>query len=163
MLKLKAPILWPPDAKSQLNGKDPDTGKDWGQEEKGATEDEMVGCHHGLNGHEFEQTQGDSEGQGSLARCSPRGRRVRHNRATEKQQKYAGRTAERSFWSCSLSGCHPTSHPCHPNFSHFTHGPMRQTSKCRGRHLVQQSDVIWPGGLQPWEKGERHFLEVLVQ
>ena len=63
----EAPILWPPDAKSQLIGKDPDAGKDLGQEEKGATEDERVGCHHRLNGHEFEQIQGDSEGQGSLA------------------------------------------------------------------------------------------------
>ena len=52
------------------SGKDPDAGKDWGQEEKGATEDEMVGWHHQLNGHEFEQTLGDSEGQGSLACCS---------------------------------------------------------------------------------------------
>ena len=52
-----------PDAKSQLIGKDPVAGKDWGQEEKGTTEDEMVGWHHWLNGHEFEQTQGDSEGQ----------------------------------------------------------------------------------------------------
>ena len=51
--------------------KDPDPGKDWGPEEKGATEDEMVGWHHRLNGHEFEQTLGDSEGQGSLACCSP--------------------------------------------------------------------------------------------
>ena len=49
----EAPILWPSDAKSQLTGKDPDAGKDWGQEEKGATENEMVGWHHGLNGHEF--------------------------------------------------------------------------------------------------------------
>ena len=49
---------------------DPDAGKDWGQEEKGATEDEMVGWHHWLNGHEFEQSQGDSEGQGGLACCS---------------------------------------------------------------------------------------------
>ena len=54
-------------------GKDPDAGKDLGQEEKGTTEDEIVGWHHGLNGHEFEQTLGDSEGQGSLACCSPRG------------------------------------------------------------------------------------------
>ena len=53
-------ILWSPDAK------DPDAGKDWGQEEKGMTEDEMVGWHHRFNGHEFEQTLGDSEGQGSL-------------------------------------------------------------------------------------------------
>ena len=51
-------------------GKDPDAGKDWGQEEKGVTEDEMVGWHHGLNEHESKQTQGDSEGQGSLEHCS---------------------------------------------------------------------------------------------
>ena len=58
----EAPILWLPDAKSQLIGKDPDAGKDWGQEEKGTTEDEMVGWHHWLNGHEFEQAPGDGEG-----------------------------------------------------------------------------------------------------
>ena len=57
--------------KSRLFGKDPDAGKNGGQEEKGATEDEMVGWHHQLNGHELEQTQGDSEGQGSLVCCSP--------------------------------------------------------------------------------------------
>ena len=65
------PILWPPDAKSWLLGKDPDAGKDWGQEEKGVTEDEMVGWHHWPNGHEFEQTLEDGEGQGSLACCTP--------------------------------------------------------------------------------------------
>ena len=62
-----APKLWPLDAKSQLVGRDPDARKDGGQEEKGTTEDEMVGWHHRLNGHEFEQTPGDSAGQGSLA------------------------------------------------------------------------------------------------
>ena len=67
----EAPILWSPDAKSWLTGKDPDAGKDWRQEEKGATEDEMVGWHHRLDGHGFEQTPGDSEGQRSLACCSP--------------------------------------------------------------------------------------------
>ena len=60
------PIFWPPDVKSQLNGKEPDARKDWGQEEKEVTEDEMVGLHSQLNGHEFEQTPGDSEGQRSL-------------------------------------------------------------------------------------------------
>ena len=79
MLKLKAPILWLPDAKSQLTGKDPDTGKDSGQEEKGAREDEMAAWHHGLNRHELEQTWGDSEGQRSQAGCSPWGRRISHN------------------------------------------------------------------------------------
>ena len=72
----EAPILWPiPDAKSQLIGKDPDAGKDWGQEEKRVIEDEMVGWHHPLHGHEFEQALGDNEGQGSLVSCSPRGRK----------------------------------------------------------------------------------------
>ena len=66
----EALILWPPDAKSQLIGKDPDTKKDWRQEEKGKTEDEMVGWNHWLNEHEFEQTLGDDEGQGSLVYCS---------------------------------------------------------------------------------------------
>ena len=59
----EAPTLWPADAKHQLIGKDPDPGKDWGQEEKRATEDEMVRWYHWLNGHEFEQTLGDNEGQ----------------------------------------------------------------------------------------------------
>ena len=71
----EAPILWPPDVKSRLIRKDADAGKDWRQEEKGATEDEMVGWHHWLNGHEFEQTLGDGEGQGSLVCCSPWGRK----------------------------------------------------------------------------------------
>ena len=69
----EAPILRPPDVKNLLNGKDADAGKDWGQEGKGMTEDEMVGWHSQLNVHEFEQTLGDKEEQGSLACCSPRG------------------------------------------------------------------------------------------
>ena len=59
----EAPIFWPPDVKSWLIRKDPDAEKDWRQEEKGMTEDEMVGCHHWLNGHEFEQIPGDGEGR----------------------------------------------------------------------------------------------------
>ena len=69
----EGPILWPPDAKSQLTGKDPDAGKVWRQEKKWATEDEMVGWHHRLNGQE--QAPGDGEGQGSLACCNPCGRK----------------------------------------------------------------------------------------
>ena len=81
----EVPILWPPDAKSQFIGKDSDAGKDWGKE-KGVTQDEMVGRHHQLNGHEFEQIQGNSEGQGSLACCSPWGsQRVKHNLMTEQR------------------------------------------------------------------------------
>ena len=68
----EAAILWPPDAKKWLSGKHhPDVGKDWRQEEKGTTEDEMVGWHHQLNGHEFEQALGVGDGQGRMACCSP--------------------------------------------------------------------------------------------
>ena len=66
-------MLWPPDGKSRLIRKDPDAGKDGRQEEKGTTEDEMVGWDHQLNGHEFEQVLGVDDGQGSLACCSPWG------------------------------------------------------------------------------------------
>ena len=71
----ETPILWPLDAKNWLNGKDPDAGKDWRQVEKETTEDEMVGQHHWLDGHEFDQALGVGDGQGSLACCSPWGRR----------------------------------------------------------------------------------------
>jgi len=74
----ETPILWPPDVKNGLIGKDPDAGKDWRWEEKGMTEDEMVGWHHWLDGHEFEQASGVSDGQGSLACCSPWGRKELH-------------------------------------------------------------------------------------
>ena len=67
--KAETPILWPPDAKSWLIGKDPETGKDWRQEEKGATEDEMVGWHHRFNGHRFGYSPGVGDEQGSLVCC----------------------------------------------------------------------------------------------
>ena len=69
------PILWPPDSKNWLIGKDPEVGKDWRQEKKETTEDEMIGWLHRLDGHEFEQSPGDSEGQLSLMFCSPLGHR----------------------------------------------------------------------------------------
>ena len=88
--KAEAPILWPPDAKSWLTGKDPDAGKDWGQEETAVTEDEMVGWYHWLSGREFEQTLGDSEGQGSLVCYSSWGRK--ESNTTEQK--------------CTIRSCH---------------------------------------------------------
>ena len=79
----ETPVLWLPHAKRWLTGKDPDAGRDWGQEEKGMTEDEMAGWYHQLDGHEFESTLGVGDGQGGLACCYSWGRRVRHDRATE--------------------------------------------------------------------------------
>ena len=75
------PILWPPDAKNGLLGKDPDAGQDWRQ--KGTTWDEMVGWRHWLNAHEFEQAVGVGDGQGNLACCSAWGHKVEHDWVTE--------------------------------------------------------------------------------
>ena len=82
-VEAETPILWPPHTKSWLIWKDPDAGNDWGWEEKGTTEDEMVGWHHQLNGHGFGWTLGVGEGQGGLASCDSRGHRVWPNWATE--------------------------------------------------------------------------------
>ena len=79
----ETPILWPPDVKNWLIGKNPDVGNDWRQEEKGTTEDEMVRWHHQLDVREFEQALGVGDGQGSLACCSSWGLRVRHNWMTK--------------------------------------------------------------------------------
>ena len=77
-------ILWPPDVKSWLIGKDADAGKDWRREEKGTTENEMVGWHHRLNGHGFGWTLRVGDGQGGLACCGSQGsQRVRHDWATK--------------------------------------------------------------------------------
>ena len=79
----EAPILWPPHVKSWLIWKGTDAGRDWGQEEKGMTEDEMAGWHHWLDGHEFEWTPGVGDGRGGLACCDSWGCRVGHDWATE--------------------------------------------------------------------------------
>ena len=93
----ETPILWPPDVKNWLIWKDPDAGKDWRQEEKGTTEDKMVGWHHRLDEHEFEQVPGVGDGQGSLGCCSPWGCRVRHDWATERNCSMVG-----SQWCASF-------------------------------------------------------------
>ena len=86
--KAETPILWPLDAKNCLTGKYPDAGKDWRLEEKGTTEDEVVGLHHQFDGHEFEQALGVGDGQGSLGMLQSIGlQRVGHDWATELNKK----------------------------------------------------------------------------
>ena len=77
--KAETPILWPRDTKNWLIWRDHDAGKDWRQEQTGTTEDEMVGGHYRLDGHEFEQAPWIGDGQGSMACCSPWGHRVGHD------------------------------------------------------------------------------------
>ena len=88
---------WPPEVKKWLNGKDPDAGKDWRQEEKGTTEDEMAGGHHRLQGCEFEWTPGDGDGQGGLACCDSWGRKESD-------------TTERLNWTELMADLHKDSH-----------------------------------------------------
>ena len=85
-VEAEAPILWPPDVKNWLTGNDPDAGENWGQEEKEAIEDEMVGWHHWFNGHEFEQTLRDSEGREAWHAAAHWVSRVGHDLETEQQQ-----------------------------------------------------------------------------
>ena len=104
--EVEAPIHWPPEAKNWLIRKDPDAGKDWRQEQKGTTEDEVVAWHHRLNGHEFEQALGDGDGQGSLVCFSPWG--CKESDMTEQLktnrwwggQGYTGRLALTSLHYC---------------------------------------------------------------
>ena len=94
----ETPILWPPDEKNWLIGKDPDAGKDWRREEKGTTEDEMVGWHHWLDGHEFEQPPGVGDGQGNLACWQSIGLQVvRHDWATELKLRKASQDNHRGL------------------------------------------------------------------
>ena len=127
----KTPILWPPDGKSQLIGKDPNAGKDWRQEEKGTTEDEMVGLNHQLN--EFEQTPGDDEGQGILACCSPGGGKEL-DRTKQQQQSRSGEGS----WACR-NGVTIILSPWNPIW-------MRQETKAGGREWAVKSDGFWTGG-----------------
>ena len=95
----ETPILWPPDAKSWHIWKDPNAGKDWGQEEKGTTEDEMVGWHHRLNGHGFGLTPGAGDGQGGLACCGSWGHKESD---TTEQLNLLNWTDTNKFWRIEM-------------------------------------------------------------
>ena len=99
-VEAETPILWPPDVKSWLIWKDPDAMKDWRQE-KGRTEDEMVGWHHWLDGHGFGWTLGVGDGQGGLACCSSWGHRVGHDWVTEPNWTYAKRSEKMNILQTS--------------------------------------------------------------
>ena len=130
---MEAVILWPPDVKSWPIRKDPDSGKDWRHEEKGTTEDEMVGWHHWLNGHEFEQAPEVGDGQGSLVCCSPWG------------HKESDTTEQLNWTELGLAEIHSTpAKPC-------MHQKKINVYCCR--HLqsvlcVVYTAVLWPKS--PW-------------
>ena len=132
-LEAETPILWSPDEKTWLIWKDPDAGKDWRWEEKGTTEDEMVGWHHQLNGHEFEEAPGVGDGQGSLAFCSPWGHkesdRIERLNWTEQKWNESVPLPPRALWQP----------PCrYPLTNHFCHSlstaqtALRASMSCLG-------------------------------
>ena len=125
----EAPVLWPPDVK-RLNRKDTDAGEDGGQEEKGMTEDKMLGWHQRLRGHEFEQALGESGGQGSPACCSSWGNRVRHDLVTEQQ-------LGESSWSEKTAYCIIPTVRKRQNYG--------DSKKISGRHRLMGRDG-WTGG-----------------
>ena len=106
-VEAEAPILWPPDAKNWLIGKYPNAGKNWRREEKGTTEDEMVGWHHQLDGHEFEETPRVGDGQGGLACCSPWG----HKESDTTEQLNWAEVRLHLLTARSLSSWPPTGSP----------------------------------------------------
>ena len=99
--KAETPVLWPPHAKSWLIGKDCDAGRDWGQEEKGTTEDEMAGWYHWLDGREFEWTPGVGDGQGGLAGCDSWGCK---ESGTTEQLNWTIFLLLKLFWLCLATG-----------------------------------------------------------
>ena len=137
----------PPIVNSQLTRKDPDAGEVWGQKERGATEDEMVGWRHQLSKFEFEQTPGDSEGQGSLVCCTLWGsQRVGHHLVTEQQLQESAyvRHSHRHTHTCMCVHTH-----AHPHFLHIISGALwhqnqmsslvfqwfRIALQCKGHHF----------------------------
>ena len=109
----ETPVLWPPDAESWLIRKDPDAGKDWGQEEKGTTEDEMAGWHHRHNGHGFGWTPGVGDGPGGLACCDSWGRK--ESDTTEWLNWTERLNLEQSVNTKSLWHWRPPCVSCHPH------------------------------------------------
>ena len=116
-------LLWPPDGKNWLIGKDPDSGKDWRREKKGMREDEMVGWHHQLYGHEFEQAPGVGDGRGGLVCCSPWGRK--ESDKTE-QLNWTELNSFLLSWPFTTLVCG----------KHFKGHPRAQAGYWRSRHLV---------------------------
>ena len=108
----EAPVLWSPDVKNWLIGKAPDAGKDWRWEEKGTTEDEVIGWHHWLDGQEFEQALGVGDGWGGLVCCSPWG--LKESDTTQRLN-WTYSVIRSIFWRLVCLCASLPSHPTHPH------------------------------------------------
>ena len=153
----ETPVLWPPHAKSWLIGKDSDAGRDWGQEEKGTTEDEMAGWHHQLGGHEFEWTPGVGDGQGGLACCDSWGCKESD-------------TTERLNWTelncgTELSSSHEWAYLTLINISwaglhycpHFTDEDMSYRS-----YVIPKVTHVWSQGIWIWQSELEVYILIFL-
>ena len=145
-VEAETPTFWPPDVKNWLTWKDPDAGKDWRQEEKGTKEDEMVGWHHWLNGHESEYTPGAGDGHGGLEWCSPWGRkRVRYDWVTDLNWT-DDRLCQSSNWAIGQEW-------------YFTH--LEEAQRVVQKNKISNYFQCFPNYL-PWSDGTRcHDLSFL--
>ena len=141
-VEAETPILWPPDAKNWLIWKDPDAGKDWGQEEKGMTEDEMVGWHHRLSGHELEWAPGVGDGQGGLACCNPWGHKESY-------------MTEQLSWA---ELCHL---PSSVLGSWMRASTAKEPSALSGDRIWQKQLGQWVGG-SPAKRGEMRRCRIVI-
>ena len=162
-VEAETPILWPPDAESWLIWKDPDAGKDWGQEEKGMTEDEMVGWHHRLNGHGFGWTPGVGDGQGGLACCSSWGHKesdtTEHLNWTE-QTRLSDWTELNALNNVVVKGANPNT----VKKSRYT--LQLALYKCSSHSEIQSTmDCVSTVGCIYWEKStyrRTHIIQICV-
>ena len=128
----ETPVLWPAHAKSWLIGKDRDAGRDWGQEDKGTTEDEMAGWHHRVDAHEFGWTPGVGDGQGGLVCCNSWGRRVGHDWATELNWTESCCSVAKSYMTLWPHGLQHNRLPCLPLY------PRVCSGSCPCNHMTQK-------------------------
>ena len=136
--KAEAPILWPPNAKSWLIGKDPNAGKEIRQKKKGMWEEEMIRWHHWFNGHEFEKVSGDGEGQGSLACYSPQGHNesdmtkwLRNNCSLKKKKKKLLKFLKTFNYRPELSSRVSCPHQKYPRVRRMTVSPASSRGESR--------------------------------
>ena len=153
-VEAETPILWPPDVKGWLIEKDPDAGKDWGHEEKGTTEDEMAGWHHGLNGHGFGWTLGVGDGQGGLVCCGSWGHK--ESDMTE-QLNWTEHDGSWNLWKRSKQKIIWRNNACKFDENRI----VREAQWIQSRIKTQRHTQGWMGrevGRGIWERGDIHTL-----
>ena len=152
----ETPILWPPESKSWLIWKEPDAWKDWGQEEKGTTEDEMAGWHHRIDGHEFEWTPGGGDGQGGLLchKESDMTEWLNWSKLNWLVKNPPAMQVVQEMWVWSLGGEEPLEHKMQPS-------PVFLSGKIHGQRCVECYS-LWDGSQRVMTKTHTQYLKIVL-